>query len=212
MIDSRKNLKYYIECDLKSLGLYPLPLKRRIGAIISPESWKLQVILRKLEYWINCCCGNVIGKIIMMAKYKRFERYCQKMGCSLAANVFGPGLCLNHCNGVVINGQARIGSNVRINAGGNIGSFSRFDENFTHGNAPIIGDNVYIGPGAKIFGKIEIGDNVAIGANAVVNKDIPSRSTAVGIPVRVLLDKGSYNMVKYGDTSVIPEEIGKEKL
>ena len=46
---------------------------------------------------------------------------------------------------------------------------------------PIIGDNVYIAPGAKLFGKIKIGNNVKIGANAVVYKDIPDGATVVSL-------------------------------
>lgn len=49
-----------------------------------------------------------------------------------------------------------------------------------------IGDNVYIGTGAKILGNIQVGNNVKIGANAVVITDIPSNSTAVGMPARII--------------------------
>ena len=69
---------------------------------------------------------------------------------------------------------------------------------------PIIGNNCYIGPGAKIFGGISIGNNVAIGANAVVFKDIPDNSTVVGVPGRILPNKGSRDMMIYGDESVKP--------
>lgn len=62
----------------------------------------------------------------------------------------------------------------------NSGDYSRFDKNWVSDNAPIIRDNVYIGPGAKLFGKIKIGNNVAIGANAVVNKDVPDNVTIGG--------------------------------
>lgn len=51
---------------------------------------------------------------------------------------------------------------------------------------PVIGDNVYIGTGAKILGPIHVGDNAKIGANSVVLKDIPADCTAVGIPARFL--------------------------
>jgi serine O-acetyltransferase len=51
--------------------------------------------------------------------------------------------------------------------------------------APSIGSNVYIGPGAKLFGDICVGDNVVIGANAVVNRDIPNNVTVAGIPAKV---------------------------
>jgi serine O-acetyltransferase len=55
---------------------------------------------------------------------------------------------------------------------------------------PILGDNVYIGPGAKIIGGIKIGNNVAIGANCVVTKNIPDNSVVVGIPGRVISQDG----------------------
>jgi len=51
---------------------------------------------------------------------------------------------------------------------------------------PVIGDRVYIGPGAKIFGPITIGDESIIGANAVVNRSVPPRSIVVGVPGRVI--------------------------
>ena len=54
------------------------------------------------------------------------------------------------------------------------------------GGAPTIGDNCIIYPGAKIFGKITIGNNVVIGANAVVNKDVPDNAIVAGVPARII--------------------------
>ena len=204
MVENRKLLKKYIECDLRSFGLYPLSLEKRFGGVLCPKRWKLQIKLRKLELFINTHKYGRLNKLLVALKYQEFERYCLKLGCDIPANVFGPGLCINHTEGIVVNGNSRIGSNCRINAGVNIGSFSKFDKNFSDDNAPIIGNNVYIGPGAKIFGKIKIGDNVAIGANAVVFFDVPDNSTVVGIPGRIILNKGSFNMIKYGDESFNP--------
>ncbi len=51
---------------------------------------------------------------------------------------------------------------------------------------PIIGDSVYIGPGAKIIGNVNIGNDVMIGANAVITKDLPPFAVAVGVPARVI--------------------------
>ena len=56
---------------------------------------------------------------------------------------------------------------------------------------PELGDNVYIGPGAKVIGNVKIGNNVAIGANAVVTKSFPDDSVVVGIPARLISTKGS---------------------
>ena len=66
---------------------------------------------------------------------------------------------------------------------------------------PQIGCRVYFGPGAKVFGRIRIGDNVAIGANAVVCEDVPDNAVLGGVPARVLSLKGS------GDFVVTREDI-----
>jgi serine O-acetyltransferase len=59
-------------------------------------------------------------------------------------------------------------------------------------SAPVIGDNCYIGPGAKIFGPIEIGPNTVIGANAVVNQSfVDGSQTIAGIPAKVISSKSS---------------------
>ena len=64
---------------------------------------------------------------------------------------------------------------------------------------PQLGDNVYIGPGAKIIGAIRIGNNVAIGANCVVTKDIPDNAVVVGIPGKVISNQGSVGYVNRTD-------------
>ena len=60
----------------------------------------------------------------------------------------------------------------------------------TNQQSPIIGNNVWIGPGARIYGNIKIGNNVVIGANSVVNKTFPSNITIAGIPAKKINDKG----------------------
>ena len=67
---------------------------------------------------------------------------------------------------------------------------------------PEIGDRVYIGPGAKIFGKISIGNNVAIGANAVVSKSIPDNAVVVGNPGRIVGYEGSGSLIELQDESL----------
>lgn len=91
---------------------------------------------------------------------------------------FGEKFVIIHSVGVVINSKVKAGSEILIESGVVIG-----DEK---GKAPKIGNNVFIGSGAKIFGDINIGDNVKVGANAVINKDVPNNVTAVGIPARYI--------------------------
>jgi serine O-acetyltransferase len=94
----------------------------------------------------------------------------------------GRGFVIDHFGGIVISGYAKFGDNCRIRNGVVVG-LSRVDDPC----APVIGDNVDIGAGAKVLGAIRIGDNVLIGANAVVVHDVPSNAIAVGVPAVVKL-------------------------
>jgi len=82
--------------------------------------------------------------------------------------------------GIVMDYRVVIGNNVRIDQHVTIGI--RWDEDA----APVIGNNVRIGAGAKVLGNIRIGDNARIGANAVVLTDVPEGATAVGVPARII--------------------------
>ena len=94
----------------------------------------------------------------------------------------------------MISSYASIGENCRIHAGVNIGTAAG-----TIGQAPKIGNNVYIGPGAKIFGPITLADGVVIGANAVVNRDcLEKNATLVGVPAKVINHKGSEGLLIRG--------------
>jgi len=91
---------------------------------------------------------------------------------------FGPGFVLIHANGVVINGKVRGGSNILLEHQVTIGAQGR--------ESPVIGNNVFMGAGAKIIGRVTVGEGARIGANAVVIDDVPPHSTVVGIPARVV--------------------------
>ncbi|WP_249780919.1 DapH/DapD/GlmU-related protein [Bradyrhizobium sp. dw_78] len=92
----------------------------------------------------------------------------------------GRNFVIDHFGGIIISGYAQFGDNCRVRNGVVIG-LRRVEEK----SAPIIGDNVDIGAGAKLLGPIRIGNNVLIGANAVVLCDVPDNSIAVGVPARV---------------------------
>jgi serine O-acetyltransferase len=88
---------------------------------------------------------------------------------------------IDHFGGIIISGDAVFGDDCVIRNGVTVGL-----RNTGERGSPIIGNRVDVGAGAKILGSIRIGDDVAIGANAVVLTDVPPRSIAVGIPARVL--------------------------
>lgn len=205
MIQSREDYEHYIECDYRAQTLPPLTIKYRIRSLFVPEIWRFQRLLRKTEYITNCKSNkNIFYKIYAKYLSVKLDRMGTKLGFSIPINVFGPGLSLCHKGTIIVNGTCKFGSNARIHACVNIGSSAGLDVdgNWCGYNAPTFGDNVYIGPGAKVFGAIIIGDNVAIGANAVVNKDIPSNVTVGGVPAKIINHNGSKGLFVHGDTNV----------
>jgi serine O-acetyltransferase len=103
-------------------------------------------------------------------------------GCVIGVHTqFGPGLVLIHPIGVVINSAVRGGRNVRIESGVVIGE--------NRGGVPALGDDLFIGSGAKIIGGVVLGTGARVGANAVVLHDVAPGATVVGIPAKPLVDR-----------------------
>lgn len=162
MIQSKCDYLRYIRQDAIALGEYTQGAKSYVRNLLYPHPiWKFQQIMRKLEY-----ISNVKGGGVRFYWYKwRYHKLSLRLGFSIPINTFGPGLSIAHYGPIIINPACKIGQNCRIHACVNIGASS--------GSilAPKIGNNVYIGPSAVLFGEITIADNVTIGANATVNRD-----------------------------------------
>ena len=170
MINSYDDLIYYLAEDKRMLNII-----RKKPRLIGDEVWRFQISLRKVEYYLNCSSTIFDKFLLRLWQYKKYRLMIQ-LGFSIPNNVFGPGLSISHPGTIVVNSKAKIGANCRIH------------NCVVIGRAPTIGDNCYIGPGAKIFGKINIPNNVKIGANCIVNKSVEHEgSTVVGIPFKELL-------------------------
>ena len=125
--------------------------------------------------------GKGLGSIVLR-KIARFrQRFWSVITHSdiVPGADLGEGLKLPHPNGIVIHQDAIIGRNSIIMQQVTIGITA-------DGGPPTIGSDVYIGAGAKILGKINIGDGAKIGANAVVLCDVPPHTTAVGAPAKIV--------------------------
>lgn len=175
MITTRQEYRQYVKADLAAYGLRKISLYNWFRI----DQLRFQLRLRKLEYLCNCQHWRRVSRAFLEVLS---HRLALKLGVTIPKNVFGPGLCLVHRGTVVVNPAARVGANCRIHPSTSIGDYN---------GTPTLGNNVYIGPGAKLYGPITIGDNVAIGANAVVNTSFPANCTIGGIPARVLSDVGA---------------------
>lgn len=185
MIKSKEDYKFYLAADKKALEV-----TRKRPRIVGDAIWKFQRLLRKIEYYMNCK-KSLIWKPFFLFALLRFYFLSIKLGFSIKPNVFGPGLCIVHRGTIVVAENATIGANCRIHVCVNIGTKAGFPN-----LVPKIGDNVYIGPGAKIFGDIEIADGIAIGANAVVNKSFNESGIDIaGVPAKKIGDKGSKGLL-----------------
>lgn len=181
MINTRKELNDYIREDAMSRGR-----KKLSASFFGDEMWKFQLCMRKLDYYATKRKQSLFA-IPLYAFYRlRYHNLSVKLSLSIPYNVCGKGLVLPHYGCIFIHENAKIGNNCRIlhevSIGGTNGST----------NAPCIGNNVFIAPGAKIFGDITIADNVAIGTNAVVIKSITEPGTTwAGIPAKKISNNSS---------------------
>jgi serine O-acetyltransferase len=90
----------------------------------------------------------------------------------------GPGLIIGHFGGIVVSGKAVMGTNCTLMHGVTIGQAG----DGAYGGVPEMGNDVFVGPGAKLFGKIRIGHNVKIGANAVIHQDVADNAVVALAP------------------------------
>lgn len=124
----------------------------------------------------------VLLRKVFSLLYKIAYKVVQVMtGIDLPCEVqVGRNFIIDHFGGIIVSGYAKFGDNCRIRNGVSVG-LRRVEEPC----APTIGNNVDIGAGAKLLGAIAIGDNVLVGANAVVITDVPSDSVAMGVPATI---------------------------
>ena len=139
----------------------------------------------------NCLTKFVWLPYKAWIKYK-FYKESVRLGFSISLNCFGPGLSIAHYGTITI-GNAKVGRNCRFQEGVNIGSTGEGK------TAATIGDNVFIGTGAKIIGDIAIADDCVIGANSVVVKSITEKGiTVAGVPAKKVSSNNSAPYIDSG--------------
>jgi serine O-acetyltransferase len=181
MIESKDDYYFYLEADRIALGI-----TRKRPILFQDDVWKFQRLLRKVEFLENCS-NDFSSKIARLQARFSLEKLSVKLGFTIPRNVFGPGLSIAHRGTIVVLPEAKIGENCRINQGVTIGGGLL--------KVPSIGNNVFIGPGAVIWGDIEIADGIAIGANSYVAKSFKDPNiTIAGCPAKQISDRGSEHL------------------
>src|SRR5919106_1005022 len=135
-------------------------------------------------------------------------RYASHVGRWLTGIEIHPGakigccVFIDHGMGVVIGETAEVGDGCTIYQGVTLGGTSLYRGEKRH---PTLGPGVVVGAGAKVLGGFKVGDGARIGSNAVVVKDVPAGATVVGIPGRVVEDKGSEKAERFAAYAVVQE-------
>jgi serine O-acetyltransferase len=193
VIDSWGTFRAYVRSDFTSMG-------QRFGArsiLLDPVA-RFTLLMRFYEYLLNTGKPALLRIPVLLW----FRRLSVRLGFSLGPNIFGPGVAIVHYGLLVIDPTTRIGKNCRIHMAAHIGGAAVFvppEEQSKY--SPRIGDNVYIGPGAKLYGPIRIGNNCVIGANAVVTKSFEADGlTLAGVPARIIAEGGKGERVLKGDS------------
>ncbi len=154
-------------------------LKTHNGDFMAQGFWAM--VTYRFGNWRYTIKSGIIRKPFSLL-YKIIYKFTQIItGIELPCEAkVGKNFRIDHFGGIIVSGFASFGDNCVIRDGVTVG-LQRVDDPI----APQIGNNVDIGTGAKVLGRITIGDNVNIGANAVVIKDVPPNSIAVGIPAKI---------------------------
>lgn len=168
------SLRQYILDDLrrKALWCYGDSSRRAVLKVLCTDGTAAMILYRLMQ-WSRCHRLTPLELI-----FNKLNAIC--CNCIIGRGAeFGSGFVLIHSTGVVINGSVRGGSGIHLEHQVTIGAERRM--------SPVLGNDVFVGAGAKILGDVTIGNEARIGANAVVIEDVPARATAVGVPARTKL-------------------------
>jgi serine O-acetyltransferase len=136
------------------------------------------LVVYRFGRWRYGVRPKVLRKLFSLAYRILFKLIQVVTGVELPCEAtIGRNFVIDHFGGIIVSGFAVIGDGCRIRNGVVVGL-----KNVDEPCAPVVGNNVDIGAGAKLLGPIRIGNNVVVGANAVVITDVPDNCIAVGVP------------------------------
>lgn len=166
------SLKEYIKGEISSSY-------RKIPSKIKKDPIKNFLLYYRFAYILHRKKSKFLKKIARKIKVKIFYKFLVDINLDAEIDI---GFCPSHLSGIVI-GPCKIGKNFNLRQQVTLGRVRK------NGKYPELGDNVYMGAGAKIIGNVKIGNNVKIGAMSLVLKDCDENSTYVGIPAKKITSK-----------------------
>ncbi|NOS73036.1 MAG: serine O-acetyltransferase [Methyloglobulus sp.] len=178
------------------------PAAHSVWEILLTYSGVHAVLMHRVSHRLWKANWKLIARILG-AIAKMFTSVDIHPGATIGRRLF-----IDHALGVVIGETAEIGNDVTLYHGVTLGG-TTWNKQKRH---PTLGNNVLVGSGAKILGAITLGNNVRVGANSVVVKDVPPCCTVVGIPGRIIQSKGTQIQSRHGidlDHHLIPDPVGK---
>lgn len=181
-INNKKDLAFFLSEDLKRFNNKRPSIK---DWILQNEDWYIYHYIKHLRY-VEYYKNTNKSKILFLYHWFKYKRLSFKLHCTIYPNTIGPGLRIYHVGDFIhVKPTCTIGRNCTLLPGVVFGNKTEREDH----TPVIVGDNCYFGLGAKIFGSVKIGNNVIVGANSIVTKDILDNTTVGGIPAKVIKSK-----------------------
>lgn len=169
-------LSDYNRCGINQLGF---KIIMKTFFIMPNPGLKFMTIFRLTQYYRRR------NRLLFYFFFIWLQRLKVKYGFDISYRTkIGKGFYIGHFGGIVVHGDTVIGDNCNISQGITLG-ISNYGQNK---GVPTLGNNVFVGPGACVFGNITIGDHVIIGANAVVTKSVSSHFSIIS-PEAIVIEK-----------------------
>lgn len=180
---TKKDTKDFIKKDIyRNCGKYSRRLQNKVFWNYN-STIALLYFYRWCHYYCNLNHRNFFQRIAHSYCYIRFKKLQNRCGIEMNQHMkIGYGLRLPHKGCIILHPQAVIGNNCEIMQGVTLGNNILKDRD----KVPVVGDDVLICAGAKVIGNVKIGNQVVIGANAVVNRDVENNVIVGGVPAKVI--------------------------